>query len=807
MALNLPAPVNGHDATLDSATPPVTTTGGSAALLANIIYPSREIRSIIDKTAVHIAKSPLPQQLEDKIREHQKNDPKFSFLRDSDPFNRYYRYMIERVKEEGEEVVAQGAAVGMPSTGGVEGGDEKARDQAEKEREEIKQREQKRALEKLKEPEQWEFAVELPNVTQADLDILRLTALFVARRGRAFLTALSVKEGRNPQFDFLRPTHSLFGYFNRTVENYSRIINPPPSMLERLAKESQDKWSVLSRARNRAAWEKVAQDKEAKRKAEKEEEAVAFASIDWDDFAVVQTIEFTSTDQTIDLPPPTTVQAMQMLNLNERRMAAMIVEENVQKAQQEQEQAPQEEDVDMHEESEDEETRKEQAELDRARAIQAKALGQAGMKIKKDYVPRSRKTAGVATTICPYCKQAIPETEISEHIRIELLDPKWKEQKQLLDQKKSQAAQLFQNADVSGSLKQLASARTDLFGTAEDEERRKKQEEEDRAARRAKETIVYDGHLASKTRTLDSFAKNFNLDGQIEAIHKKNQLLPRDASNTVGPQLGTPGPAAIPPVLAAGAATPGGSTAFSGSIISAGPSAPSAPAAMLPQYNGAGGYMPYPDQPAFDPSMFGMPSMPAQGTPSTMMGTPGAMGLPPRPMDGAGTTGIHPSRLAAMGGAGAASPMGMPPAMGSPMGMPPQLAGQTRPFEADGQSGQGDAKRPRIEKLPGGQFYPESDWIRMHPDPITLSVRLPSIPDKPEWKLNGAIIEIPDMPVTYMVSTLRDRIVKIVDAPLPMSKMQLAYGNLNLKNQATLAATNLDDGDLIVLSMKDAKKR
>lgn len=95
----------------------------------------------------------------------------------------------------------------------------------------------------------------------------------------------------------------------------------------------------------------------------------------------------------------------------------------------------------------------------------------------------------------------------------------------------------------------------------------------------------------------------------------------------------------------------------------------------------------------------------------------------------------------------------------------------------------------------------------MHPDPITLSVRLPSMPDKPEWKLNGSIIEIPDMPVTYMVSTLRDRIVKIVDAPLPMSKMQLAYGNLNLKNQATLAATNLDDGDLIVLSMKDAKKR
>jgi splicing factor 3A subunit 1 len=297
-------------------------------------------------------------------------------------------------------------------------------------------------------------------------------------------------------------------------------------LLERLA---ADKWSVLERARNRAAWEKVAQDKEARKRAEKEEEAVAFGQIDWDDFAVVQTIEFTSTDQSIDLPPPTTVQAMQMLNLNERRMAAMIVEENVQRGQDESAPAEEQADQEMAQvESEDEETReqrlREQEELDRARAIQAKALGQAGMKIRKDYVPRTRRNANVATSICPYCKQAIPETEISEHIRIELLDPKWKEQKQLLDQKKTQAAQLLQNADVSASLKQLASARTDLFGTAEDEERRKKQEAEERAARKAKESIVYDGHLASKTRTQDAFQQKYSLEDQIQNIRERAGL-------------------------------------------------------------------------------------------------------------------------------------------------------------------------------------------------------------------------------------------------------------------------------------------
>lgn len=170
----------------------------------------------------------------------------------------------------------------------------------------------------------------------------------------------------------------------------------------------------------------------------------------------------------------------------------------------------------------------------------------------------------------------------------------------------------------------------------------------------------------------------------------------KNLAPTAGPQLGSvsAGPAAIPPALAAGASTPGGSTAFSGSIISAGPSAPSAPAAMLHNPQGYdGNYMPYADQPAFDPSMFNMPNMPYQGA--------SPAGLPSRPMDGTAAGGIHPSRLAAMGGAGALSPMGMP------MGMPPQIAGQTRPYE-DGQTGQGPPKRPRIAKLPGGQFYPVS---------------------------------------------------------------------------------------------------
>ncbi|KAH9014441.1 hypothetical protein EDB85DRAFT_2157407 [Lactarius pseudohatsudake] len=40
-----------------------------------------------------------------------------------------------------------------------------------------------------------------------------------------------------------------------------------------------------------------------------------------------------------------------------------------------------------------------------------------------------------------------------------------------------------------------------------------------------------------------------------------------------------------------------------------------------------------------------------------------------------------------------------------------------------------------VAKLPGGQYYPEQDWINMHSHPISLQVQLPSNVSSPEWKI------------------------------------------------------------------------
>ena len=52
----------------------------------------------------------------------------------------------------------------------------------------------------------------------------------------------------------------------------------------------------------------------------------AFAEIDWHEYAIVQTIEFTAADATSELPPPMSVQEVESMTLAQKRMAAMIME-------------------------------------------------------------------------------------------------------------------------------------------------------------------------------------------------------------------------------------------------------------------------------------------------------------------------------------------------------------------------------------------------------------------------------------------------------------------------------------------------
>lgn len=110
---------------------------------------------------------------------------------------------------------------------------------------------------------------------------MKLTALFTARRGRSFLANLSAREGRNYQFDFLRPTHSLFGYFNQLVEQYSKVLLPSKDMLAQLKERTKEgtRWQDLEAARKRARWEQLKREKDKKRQDDREAEQSMCISI------------------------------------------------------------------------------------------------------------------------------------------------------------------------------------------------------------------------------------------------------------------------------------------------------------------------------------------------------------------------------------------------------------------------------------------------------------------------------------------------------------------------------------------------
>lgn len=103
--------------------------------------------AVIDRTAIFVARSANPPQFEDKIREGQRSDPKFSFLNPADPYHAYYRNKMEKV--------AQGD-MGDDSAQNKDGQENGAAESAE-------------PVDIGVEPAPPEFIMDLPNISSIDL--------------------------------------------------------------------------------------------------------------------------------------------------------------------------------------------------------------------------------------------------------------------------------------------------------------------------------------------------------------------------------------------------------------------------------------------------------------------------------------------------------------------------------------------------------------------------------------------------------------------------------------------------------------
>lgn len=86
------------------------------------------------------------------------------------------------------------------------------------------------------------------------------------------MSQLAQRESRNYQFDFLRPSHSMFNYFTSLVTQYTQLFVPPKDIKDRLKKNVDDKYDVLDRVKARVEWIAWVEAEKQKKQDEDEKE-------------------------------------------------------------------------------------------------------------------------------------------------------------------------------------------------------------------------------------------------------------------------------------------------------------------------------------------------------------------------------------------------------------------------------------------------------------------------------------------------------------------------------------------------------
>ncbi|XP_065371099.1 splicing factor 3A subunit 1 isoform X1 [Calliphora vicina] len=769
--------------------------------IIGIIYPPPEVRNIVDKTASFVARN--GPEFEARIRQNELGNPKFNFLSSGDPYHAYYRHKVNEFREgKGKDELNKKNALNTllifhftdasaPSV--VSGIKQLSVTSAaqQKQQELLKQVAEQQFVPKDPPPE-FEFIADPPSISALDLDIVKLTAQFVARNGRQFLTNLMNREQRNFQFDFLRPQHSLFQYFTKLLEQYTKILIPPKDLLGKLRAESNAGRSsmnlVLDQVKYRANWQKH-QEAQRRREEEKiEKERVAYAQIDWHDFVVVETVDY-QPFETGNFPPPTTPEEVG---------ARVLMEERLQED---------DGDIEMQIESDDEDSQEapstggvvKLSQMENRIGIHMKDVSYQNQSSKKDniqvqdmdeassdeespattkmqppvapllppthdkvvvkkYDPKAAqvKPPKPATTdeflISPITGEKIPASKVAEHMRIGLLDPRWVEQRDKHTVEKINQENVYAaGTAIEASLKQLAERRTDIFGVGDEETviGKKLGEEETKKDDR----VTWDGHTSSVEAATRAARANITLEDQIHQIHKVKGLLPDEEKEKIGPKPvgGKPG---------------GGGNPHHTNMVKSVHGQQQQHQQQQHHHHHQQQHHPQSQQHPMPPQP---PVMMMQMRPPPIMPPPFSV----------------PGYMAPLAPAG---------------GGPPQISPAPPVLDQVPQSIPLDDEPPNKKLRSEDNLVPESEFIAMHKSPITIQVQIPNVLDKSEWKLNGQTIAV-SLALTDPVSLLKSKIQE--ETGMPPAKQKISYEGMFFKDSNTMAFYNLLSGATVHLQIKE----
>lgn len=712
-----------------------------------IIYPPPEVRSIVDKTATFVARN--GPEFEEKIRGNEITNTKFNFLNQNDPYHAYYQHKVREIAEGRDASDTKTSLPQAALNNAIQSNMQNLSLSVKTADTQMKIIEQ--IIIPKEPPTDPEFIVDAPSIMPMDIDVIKLTAQFVARNGGPFRTNLMNKESRNPLFDFLKPQHSHFTFFTRLVEQYSKVFLPPKDLLIHLRKELDNPFQVLADVSYRVEWQKIQLREKAKIDEMIEKERVAYAQIDWHDFVVVETVDYQPNEQG-NFPPPTTpadvgARTMQLerietsapegskIDYNSKLMMNRIIDDesrieisSLSAAQNQIEIAPvvdttnkvtllvdkNIDSVAMDEDSDEEKSKHSQNQKPTKKDLPLPPNPE-NVIIKHNYDPKASKHALHKTQMAdnyfksPLTGELIPAASMSEHMRISMLDPKWIEQKQReKKEREDQEEVLAGGFNIEENLKRLAEYRSDVFGSGADEVLiGKKVGEEEEALNN---DIIWD-----EQAVIEKGPKR-----GVSELSAGQGIADEDKWGNMPPQQMMP---------------------------------PQMQQQMHQQQQHNIMQQQY--------KLINTPSGPPQ------MGQQMNQQIRPPPMQ--------------------------PPMHQQPMYEQPRESAQLNELIEEPSN-----KRQKTED----QFMSESEFLALNggKGPIRFNVQVPNMPDKPEWNLKGQLIPF-TMALTESVASIKNKLAEFLG--MPIAKQKLQYEGLFVKDTNTLAFYNLTDNVILALQTKE----
>lgn len=746
-----------------------------------IIHPPPDIKNIVDKTAQFVAKN--GPEFERRIIANNAGNAKFNFLNSSDPYHAYYQHRLSEFRAQTQASAQQtpqpadsAVSESVPAAPVVQATAESIQSDI------LAQLKPVRKV--LEPPETEQYTVRLPEgITGEELDIIKLTAQFVARNGKSFLTGLTSREINNPQFHFLKPTHSMFMFFTALADAYSKVLMPPKGLADKLQKSVVDMTTVLERCLHRLEWERSQEQARQRAEDEIEQERMQMAMIDWHDFVVVESIDFAD-DEDEDLPPPMTIEEV----IRRSKMSNLEEEEMVEPGR-EVEMEMDEEDVQLVEEGMRAASIEEND--DERKIVARDNEDEPPMRIVKNWKrPEERIPAERDPTkfvVSPITGELILINEMSEHMRISLIDPKYKEQKERMFAKIRETT-LAQDDEISRNIVGLARTRPDIFGTTEEEVSNAVKAEIEKKKDEQPKQVIWDGHTGSIGRTANqALSQNANMDEQNDAGNDA-RTLPGPAAPPPRPMLPSIRPLPPPPGLALNLPrVPPNPVQYTAQTSGAFPVPPPRPPGMpmvspvrppppsMPMSSGQQPMMvngpPMPHHLSMNPS--GIPVPPPPGSQFTPMPVP----RPFVPMS------VPPTGLPMM-----PPPPPPPSSQGMAPPPPPEEAPPPLPEEPE----------PKRQKLDDTALIPEDQFLAQNPGPARINV---SVPNLDEGNLKGQVLEIAVQSLSETVGSLKEKIAGEIQ--LPANKQKLSGKPGFLKDNISLAHYNIKDGETLALSLRE----